>query len=224
MRTPGSHGATRVPLERSRRDGSRVAIISRRVANRKLWLPAPAGLSARRGVRTPSRVHRDEDEDAGEPVFLDCYICEGANNRPRRSSGSPVCKFTGCIKEHRRRRNERAPIEERTALAPPAKAARTACFEVREVVGIDLCVAASDRQKRAGRPLDDDNISYKVRGGFGEDEDDELIPDTRWVTLSELAANIPESGLKDLDKWASKLQTAVKAARKRLQERRRARE
>ena len=161
----------------------------------------------------------DDEEEADEAVFFGCYICKGAKGRARRSGGSPVCKFTGCIKEHSRRRNDGGSFEERTALAPPAKAARTACFAVREVIGIDLCVAASERQKRAGRPLDDDNISYKVRGGFGEDEEDELIPDTRWVTLAELVANMEEEDLKDLDLWAGKLQKAAKAARKRLRER-----
>ena len=171
-----------------------------------------------RDAQSPSFMS-DDGDDADEAVFEGCYICKGANERARRSVGSPVCKFTGCIKEHSRRRNDRAPIEGRTALAPPAKAARTACFAVREVIGIDLCVAASERQKRAGRPLDDDNISYKVRGGFGEDEEDELIPDTRWVTLSELVANMDESELTDLDVWAGKLKKAAQAARKRLRER-----
>ena len=161
----------------------------------------------------------DEEEEADEVVFTGCYVCKGARSRARRSTGSPVCKFTGCIKEHSQRRTGGGPVEERTVLAPPAPRARTACFQIREVVGIDLCVAASDRQKRAGRPIDDDNVSYKVRGGYGEDEDDELIPDTRWVKLSELVNNLDENDLKELDTWAGKLQKAAKAARKRLRER-----
>ena len=92
-------------------------------------------------------------------------------------------------------------------------------LELRDVVGVDLCVAMSDRQKRAGRSLDDDNISYKVRGGFGEDKDDELIPDTCWVKLTELVNNLDERGLAALDKWAGKLQQTARDARKRLRER-----
>ena len=60
-------------------------------------------------------------------------------------------------------------------------------------------MAADDRQKRAGCAANDDNISYKVRGGFGEDKDDELIPDTHWVTLGQLTANMSKSQLAALD-------------------------
>ena len=50
-------------------------------------------------------------------------------------------------------------------------------------------MVADDRAKRAGCKADDNNIAYKVRGGFGADKDDELIPDTRWIKLSELVYN-----------------------------------
>ena len=103
-----------------------------------------------------------------------------------------------------------------TALAPPAKAARTSCFKIREVVGIDMRVAADDRAKRAGCKADDNNIAYKVRGGFGADKDDELIPDTHWIKLSELVYNMDERALASLDKWAGKLQKAAREARERL--------
>ena len=109
---------------------------------------------------------------------------------------------------------------ERTALAPAPKAARTSCFKIRDVVGVDLCVEASARQRRVGRALDEHNISYKVRGGFGEDKDDEMLPDTRWVPLSELAANLKEQDLKALDKWAAALEKSAKTLRKELQKRR----
>ena len=59
---------------------------------------------------------------------------------------------------------------------------------------------ADARQKRAaGRRLDEDNVAHKVRGGYGEDRDDELIPDTRWVNLSELVANLDDRSLAVLD-------------------------
>jgi hypothetical protein len=155
--------------------------------------------------------------EEGEEPFLDCYLCSGENGRERRSQGSPICKFDGCVKEHARRR---AAAKEsglqRTALAPAAAAVkRTSCFKIREVVGVDLCVAADGRQKRAGRPLDADNMAYKVRGGYGEDKDDELIPDTRWVNLSELVANLDDRSLVVLDSWANGLQKVLKAARKK---------
>ena len=68
-------------------------------------------------------------------------------------------------------------------------------------MGVDLCVDASPRQKRNGRSYDEDNTCYKVRGGFGEDKDEEmLIPDTRWVSLRELVANMDEGALAALDR------------------------
>ena len=163
----------------------------------------------------------DTDDDDDGDVFWDCYICSGENGRERKTAGSLTCAYNGCVKEHTRRRKARSEgDEERTALAPPPKAARTSCFAIRDVVGIDMCVAASPRQKRAGRALDEDNTSYKVRGGFGEDKDDELIPDTRWVPLSELVANMDERTLSALDKWAAKLEKDAKDLRKELRKRR----
>jgi hypothetical protein len=153
-----------------------------------------------------------EDEEA----FEDCEVCQGENGRERKSDGSAICKFDGCVREYRRRRAARRDgVEQPEALAPPAKAARTSCFKIREVLGIDMCVAANPRQKRAGRKAGDDNISYKVRGGFGEDKDDELMPETRWVKLSDLVFNMNDSSLASLDKWAGKLQKAAQEARKR---------
>ena len=73
---------------------------------------------------------------------------------------------------------------------------------------------------RAGRTIDEDNISYKIRGGFGEDKDDELDPWTRWVPLSELVANLDERALASLDQWASKLESTAKKLRKELRKRR----
>ena len=162
----------------------------------------------------------EDGEDDGD-VFWECYICSGENGRERKSEGSVICAHNSCVKEHtRRRKAARGEDSERTALALPPKAARTSCFKVRDVVGVDLCVTASERQRRAGRTLDEDNISYKVRGGFGEDKDDELIPDTRWVPLSELVANMDERTLGVLDKWAATLEKTAKELRKELRKRR----
>ena len=163
----------------------------------------------------------DEPSEDDDAIFFDCYICEGGKGRERKSAGSSTCAHDSCVKEHtRRRKAARSEDGERTALAPAPKAARTSCFKIRDVVGVDLCVEASARQRRVGRALDEHNISYKVRGGFGEDKDDEMLPDTRWVPLSELAANLKEQDLKALDKWAAALEKSAKTLRKELQKRR----
>lgn len=165
-----------------------------------------------RNQRDPTRKMAIEDE---EP-YSDCVVCFGERLREQRSEGSAICKHDSCKREYARRRAGLGTDEaERTALAPPAKAARTSCFKIREVLGVDMCVAASPRQQRAGRKADDDNIAYKVRGGFGEDKDDELIPETRWIRLSELVHNMDERSLIALDKWAGKLQKALQEARQR---------
>ena len=164
-----------------------------------------------------SEYSEPDDED----VFWDCYICQGQMGRERKCDNSPICKHNSCVKEHtRRRKAARSEDGDRTALAPAPKAARTSCFKIRDVVGVDLCVAASPRQMRAGRTIDEDNISYKIRGGFGEDKDDELEPWTRWVPLSELVANLDERALASLDQWASKLESTAKKLRKELRKRR----
>ena len=49
-------------------------------------------------------------------------------------------------------------------------------------------------------------VSYK---------DDELMPETRWVKLSELVFNMNDSSLASLDKWAGKLQKSAQEASKR---------
>ena len=163
----------------------------------------------------------DSEHDEDDGVFWDCYICQGQMGRERKCHNSPICKHNSCVKEHtRRRKAARSEDGDRTALAPAPKAARTSCFIIRDVVGVDLCVEANERQRRVGRALDEDNISYKVRGGFGEDKDDEMLPDTRWVPLSELVANFREQDLKDLDKWAAALEKSAKKLRKELQKRR----
>ena len=57
-----------------------------------------------------------------------------------------------------------------------------------------------------------------MRGKFGEDNDDEHLPDTRWVHLSELVAYMDETELKPLDVYASKLQKHAQASRQRLRD------
>lgn len=107
------------------------------------------------------------------------------------------------------------PREEEDIQRAP-KATRTECYKIREVLGIDFCVVATPYQRRAGRTAEDGNISVKVRGGFGEDKEDEFVPETRWVKLSELVANVEDEHLNALDEWAGAVQEAVRGARQRL--------
>ena len=153
-----------------------------------------------------------------EEVFWECVICHGAMGRERRSSGSVNCKHDSCKRALKRKR-EAGEVFEEVEVAEPEKTPRTSCFKIREVVGVDLRVTAGDREKRAGGRLDDARIAFKVRGGFGEDKDDELIPDTRWIKLPVLVNNLDERSLKVLDTWADRLKQVTKDARQRLRER-----
>ena len=89
------------------------------------------------------------DDDAGdEEIFYECGVCAGEMGRCRRSDGSSICKHNSCYNELRRRRA--GGDEVRTALARPAKAARTSCFKIREVLGVDMCVV----EPRFDRPTE----------------------------------------------------------------------
>ena len=59
-------------------------------------------------------------------------------------------------------------------------------------------------------------MTSQVRGGWGEDKDDDFIPGTRWVELAELVANVNETQLKKLDAFAATLAATIKDTRKRL--------
>ena len=63
-----------------------------------------------------------------------------------------------------------------------------------------------------------DDICCEVRGGFGEDEDDRFMPDTRWLMLSELVQNIDRTELKKLDKFAKKLAKTLETAQAQLEQ------
>ena len=137
------------------------------------------------------RIHTSIMSEPDEEVFWECVICHGAMGRERRSSGSVNCKHDSCKRALKRKR-EAGEVFEEVEVAEPEKTPRTSCFKIREVVGVDLRVTAGDREKRAGGRLDDARIAFKVRGGFGEDKDDELIPDTRWIKLPVLVNNIAQ--------------------------------
>ena len=62
----------------------------------------------------------------------------------------------------------------------------------------------SAAERRVGREHADEEIRCQVRGKFGsdaEEDTDDMLPDTRWVKLSELTDNIREADLKALDEF-----------------------
>ena len=88
------------------------------------------------------------------------------------------------------------------------------------MIGVSWAMDRLDsKEKRVGRGRDDENLWYQVRGKFGDDSDEDfedMVPDTKWVQLSELVQKLDEPGCAALDTFASGLQKAAKAARKRL--------
>ena len=99
----------------------------------------------------------------------------------------------------------------------------TSCFVVKEVIGVSMCLEKiSDKEWRCGRKIHDDEICYQVRGKFGQsmgEDQDDMVPDTRWVKLSSLVDNaLDEKDCQLLDTFAKSLQAVAKAARKRLRE------
>lgn len=152
----------------------------------------------------------DDDE-----VFWDCYLCSGERGCPRASKGSPRCSAAECKKRQTAERAaaKMAPV----ALRPPPDP--TMCFKVKEVLGMSMCMQLTPEERRCGKEVDDDEICYQVRGKFGKhkrEDIDDMVPDTRWVTLSELVDNIKEGDLKQLDAAVDDLKRVANAARKRL--------
>ena len=171
-----------------------------------------------------SRADADALEHEDEDIFIECVICHGSMGRARATRGSRRCKHNSCKTElaRRLRRDVAEP-----AGQPLAKSAPTSCYQVRRVLGVSLSMTSimSDYEKRAGpRELHDEDICYEVCGGFGEDADDEFIPDTRWVDLTTMVDNMEENALSALDKFSSKVHKTLQSARKRLQERKRRRD
>ena len=158
------------------------------------------------------------DQYNGLPVFDDCVSCGGKQGRSRRSLGSTNCRHEAC-KGVRKRRHE----ELESVATPALRATTTSCFKVKDLLGVSLCLELDADERRVGREADDDDISLQVRGGFGKsaDEDEsDLIPDTRWVQWSELVDNeVDDDALETLEKLAKTLPKLLKAARKRIRER-----
>ena len=160
----------------------------------------------------------DVDPFNGQPVFFGCVRCGGSKGRSRKSLASTNCKANSC-KGVRKRGHE----ELEAVAAPAVRSVATSCFKVKEVLGVSVCLELDADERRVGREADDDDISLQVRGGFGkgahEDESD-LIPDTRWVQLSELVENeVDAEALALLEKLAKALPKLIKAAAKRIGER-----
>ena len=160
----------------------------------------------------------DLDELDGQPIFFECSECHGANRRSRKSPGSRNCKHSSCKGVRKRAREEQQPDAEVAMASAP-----TTCFKVKEVLGFSLCLQLDADERRVGRHADDDDHQLQVRGGFGkhEGEDDlDLIPDTRWVSLAELVDNdMDAAALASLESFAKKLPKVLKAAAKRIRER-----
>jgi len=150
-----------------------------------------------------------------EVPFAGCVICSGAMGRERKSGGAATCKHNSCGREYARRRAAGQDSEQEDAPVPSM-----GCYKVKEVLGVSLdqISAMEDRDRRAGRKRGAHDICCQVRGGFGEDPDDDFLPDTRWVLLSELVQNIGREELTELDKFANALKKTLTEARKKLEE------
>ena len=162
-----------------------------------------------------SDVHVDSHD--GRPIFFGCAICKGKKRRSRKGAGGSICKNNGCSKEWTARR--RAAQREDSGDDEEAPEL-TQCYEVEKVLGVSLCQLSTltKRQRRVGRELSARDIFCEVRGGFGEDEDDKFIPDTRWVPLKELVENVGQEGLTELTEFASTLKKTLKKAQEKLKE------
>ena len=157
---------------------------------------------------------------------MDCEFCSGERGCPRASAGSIRCSASKCKDAQRKRRRAGdEPIPEvmlPTVGLEAAPAAPRFCYNIKEVIGVSFCMEKmSGAELRAGREFADDELKYQVRGKFGDHDDedlDDMMPDTRWVKLSDLVDKIDEKGCAALDSFAKDLQKVAKAARRRLRE------
>ena len=161
-----------------------------------------------------------DDED----VFMECYYCSGERGCPRASAGSVRCSADRCKKKQAAdNKAAKAGLADTLPLAGELMESASLpryCFKIKEVVGVSTCSnRLTSKERRVGRARADEDWSYQVRGKFGDDSDedsDDMVPDTRWVPLSELVEKLDEPACKKLDAFASSLQKVAKEARKRL--------
>ena len=169
-----------------------------------------------------SRRSMSDDE-----TFWDCHYCSGERGCPRASAGSIRCSAGQCKRKqaderHAAKAGLTASLLEAAAGSEPAQstAAPHYCFQIKDVVGVSWSMdRLTSKERRVGREKEDGHLWYQVRGKFGDDSDedfDDMVPDTKWVRLSELVEKIDDPGCAVLDAFASGLQKATKAARKRL--------
>ena len=148
-----------------------------------------------------SHISNMSDEDDAE-IFRDCQYCSGERGCPRASAGSLRCSAGKCKKQQAAERAA-AKVALNAVLTQDDEPARSAaaprfCFQIKDVVGVSMCKDRLDsKERRVGRDREDEDIQYQVRGKFGDDSDedlDDMVPDTRWVKLSELVQKIDEPG------------------------------
>ena len=152
---------------------------------------------------------------------MDAFVCMyRCNSGCPQSKGSLRCTGSQC-KERQAAERQAAKAERAGNLvaAPTAPQAEvTSCFVIKKVIGVSMCLEKlSDTEQRCGRETRKGEICYQVRGKFGksmnEDQDD-MVPDTRWVKLSSLVDNeLDETDCQLLDTFAKSLLAAEAAAR-----------
>ena len=171
-----------------------------------------------------------------------CEFCQGESRKPRASALSRRC--TSNALPHRcrdaltsvraaelaGRQAEKGALAKRARAAldeqGPAYAALIAikeCFAVKEVYGVsfvDLSIYERDEKAlRVGVDEDAFEHCYLIRGGFGDDKSDALLPGTRWVKLRELLENVSSATqLSLLSEFDKSIEAKLVAARRLAQE------
>ena len=86
------------------------------------------------------------------------------------------------------------------------------CLELKQVLGAARCPvqSLSAKEKRAGRKVWlDEDVIVLVRGCFGEDEEDEPVPGTKWMKVDDLKETLDEDDLKLLCRELAKTCKAI---------------
>ena len=168
-----------------------------------------------------------------------CVICQGASGKPRASPRSQRCTsnkkpwrcrdaLTAVLEKERATlshqmevssKRAREALEEQSSAYAAIILAKQ-CFAIDEVCGVcyfdcaKLCGPDGERKQRTGVEEAEYDYQYLIRGGFGDDRDDSLIPGTRWVSLTELFNNCSVADLDMLDAFDTANKERTSAARK----------